>query len=145
MGLRGKHTNFYWDDSVGSPTDITSHVVEANGIPMTYDEVEVSAYGQDHSTMKGQGDSSPSLTVKFNDTTHALFTHETTGSLKSDTARTLLLEYGENAAPTTGDLTCSGEYVQIGAELQNAKDGQRLIVVPLRLSGGTMPAYGTKA
>jgi len=123
--------------------DITAQTMESNGIPLAYDEIEDSAYGQDQSTMKGKGDSSPTLKIKFNDTTHAVFTHESTGALKSDTARTLQISYGENAAPTTGDLKVSAEYVVTAVEFETAKDGERLINVTLRLSGGTMPAFGT--
>ena len=145
MGLRGKNTAIWFDSSVPTSTDITLHVVESNGIPLTYDEIEDSTYSLDHSTMKGQGDSSPTLKVKFNDTTHALFTHDTTGALKSDTARSLLIELGENAAPTTGDLTITGEYVVVGVDFENGKDGERLANFALRLSGGVMPTFGTKA
>lgn len=143
MGLRGKHTIVKIDDSGGSPTDITAHVVESNGIPLNYDEVEISTYGEDHDTMKGQGDSSPTLKTHFNDTIHALFTHESTGALKSDTARTLTVELGENATPTTGDLNITGEYVVTAVEFENARDGARLSNFALRLSGGTMPSFGT--
>lgn len=145
MGLRGKHTNIYFDNNSGTPVDITAYVMASNGIPLAYDDIEDSAYGQDHSHMKGQGDSSPTLTVKFNDTIHAIFTHETTGALKSDTARTLLLEYGENAAPDTGDLTCTGEYLVMDFTPSNDKGGERLFDVKLALSGGTMPTFGTKS
>lgn len=143
MGLRAKHTNVKVDNSSASLTDITQYVVESNGIPLSYDDIEDSAFGQDHSHMKGQGDSSPTMKVKFNDTTHALFTHETTGALKSDTARTITVELGENAAPTTGDLTISGEYVLMSVDLENAKDGERLLNLTWALSGGTMPTFGT--
>jgi hypothetical protein len=143
MGLRGKHTKIEFDSSAPALTDITTHVMESNGIPLSYDEIEDSAYSQDHSTMKGQGDSSPTLKIKFNDTTHALFTHATTGALFSDTARTLTISYGENAAPAAGDLTVTGEYVVTSVTMETAKDGERLMNVSLRLSGGTMPAFGT--
>lgn len=143
MGLRGKHTKVELDNSGGTLTDITTETMESNGIPLSYDEIEDSAYSQDHSTMKGQGDSSPTLKTKFNDTIHALFTHPTTGALKSDTARTLKISYGENAAPTTGDLTTNGEYVVTAVEFETAKDGERLANFTLRLSGGTMPSFGT--
>jgi hypothetical protein len=143
MGLRGKHTKVEFDSSAGALTDITTQTMESDGIPLSYDEIEDSAYGQDHSTMKGQGDSGPKLKIKFNDTTHALFTHESTGALKSDTARTLQISYGENAAPTTGDLKISGEFVVTGVEFETAKDGERLMNVSLKLSGGVMPAFGT--
>jgi hypothetical protein len=145
MGLRSKHTNVWFDNSSGTPVDISLYTMESNGIPLAYDEIEDSTYNIDHSTMKGQGDSSPTLKIKFNDTTHALFTHESTGALKSDTARTLKVELGENAAPTTGDLTITGEYVVVGVEFENAKDGERLANFTLRLSGGVMPTFGTKA
>lgn len=145
MGLRGKHTNVWFDSSNPTLTDITAYVMESNGIPLSYDEIEDSPYGKDHSTMKGQGDSSPTLKIKFNDTTHALFTHESTGALKSDTARTLTVELGENAAPTTGDLTITGEYVVTGVTFENGKGGERLMNVTLRLSGGVMPTFGTKS
>ena len=145
MGLRGKHTLVWFDSSVPTLIDITAEVMESNGIPLSYDGIEDSSYEKDHSTMKGQADSSPTLKIKFNDTTHALFTHDSTGALKSDTARTLTVEFGESATPTTGDLTVTGEYVVTAVAFENDKSGERLLNVTLRLSGGVAPAFSTKS
>ncbi len=142
-GLRGKHTVIKVDDNGGSLTDLSEHIVEFSGLPQTYDEIEDSGYGQDHSTLKGQGDSTVTIKFKFNDTVHAIVTHPTTGAINSDTARTIQAEYGENAAPTTGDLKISGEYNLVSAEIETAKGDQRLLNTTWRLQGGVMPAYGT--
>ncbi|MEM7343002.1 MAG: hypothetical protein AAF485_02055 [Chloroflexota bacterium] len=143
MGQRGKHTIFKMDNNSDSLTDYTTHLLECDGLPMTYDEIENSAFGEDHSTMKGQGDSKFSAKFKFNNTTVTLFLDESNGAIKSDDARTVQLEYGNNDAPTSGDPKVSGEYLAISYALENGKDGQRALVINFAINGGTMPAWGT--
>ena len=145
MSQKGKFTVIKFDNSAGTPVDISTSVMESNGLPLTYDELEESGYTEDHSQLKGQADSTPTLMVQTNTTTNPIFIDESTGALKSDTARTLTIEYGDNAAPTTGDINVSGEYLVTSIEFDTAKDGVRVMNVTLRLSGGSAPTFGTVA
>jgi hypothetical protein len=143
MGQRGKHTIIKFDDSGGSPVTITAEVLEGSGIPLSYDELEESGYGEDKKYMKGQGDSAPTLKVKFNSTTHALFTHASTGALGSDTARTLEFQFGNNAAPTGGDPKITGEFIVTSAEMENEKSGLRALNIKFAHANASVPTYGT--
>lgn len=146
MGQRGKHTIIFFDNSSGTPVNISGEVLEGANIPLTYDEIEQSGYGEDKNYLKGQGDAPVTLKIKFNDTTHPIFTHASTGALGSDTARTLTVQYGDNAAPTTGDPEIEGEYIVTSVEIENAKDGMRMMNVKFAVGpGAALPAYGTVA
>lgn len=144
MSQRGKYTVINYDNSGGTPVDISQYVVEGAGIPLNYDELEVGGYGQDKQYMKGLGDSEVTLKVRMNSTTNPLFVHASTGSLTSDTARTLTVQYGNNAAPTTGDYQVSGEFLNMGVEVESARDGIRMMSIKLRPAvGNSLPAYST--
>lgn len=139
----GKYTKVYYDNSGGTPQDLSAHVMEASGIPLTYDEVECSGFGQDKGYLNGQADSTVTMTLKFNSTTVGLFLASATGSIGSNTARTLTFQYGNNAAATTGDPEIEGEFICTQATPQADKAGLQSIAVQLRPNGGTAPAWGT--
>lgn len=144
MSQRGKHTIIKFDNNAGTLTDISNEVTEGANIPLNYDELEASGYGRDKEYLKGQGDTEVTLKVKFNATTTPIFTHATTGTLTQDTARTLEIQYGNQAAPTTGDPKVSGEFICTGIGIENAKDGVRMMNVKLRVPvGQALPVWGT--
>lgn len=143
MSQRGKHTIVKFDNSGGTLTDISTHVTEGGNVPLNFDELEASGYGDDKQYLKGQGDTEVTLKIKFNSTTHAIFTHASTGCLLSDAARTLEIQFGNQAAPTTGDPKISGEFICTGIDFENAKDGVRMMNVKLRVPvGQALPAWG---
>lgn len=143
-GQIGKFTNVKFDTSADALTDISDYVQEFSGpFPGEYDQLEESGFTEDHSTIFGQGNSNITMKVLYNATTHAMFTHPTTGlNATRFTARNLQLEYGINAAPTSGDLTINGSYRGF-ANIETAKDGILMIAVSLSLAGGSMPTLGT--
>lgn len=144
MSQRGKHTTVNFDNSGGTPVDITQYVTEGANIPMNYDELEAGGYGRDKEYMKGLMDTEVTLKVRMNSTTNPVFVHASTGALTSDTARTLTIAYGNNAAPTTGDYQVSGEFIVTGVEIENPRDGVRMMNVKLRVPlGQSQPAWST--
>lgn len=144
MSQRGKHTIVKFDNSGGTLTDISQYVTEGANVPLNYDELEASGYGSDKAYIKGQADTEVTLKIRFNSTTSAIFTHASTGALTSDTARTLEIQYGNQAAPTTGDPKISGEFLVTSIDLENAKDGVRMMNVKMRIAvGQSMPAWST--
>jgi hypothetical protein len=135
MGQLGKFTNVKFDNSADAAQDITAQVLEFSGLPLTRDEVPIGGFSEDHKVIMGRGDCKPTMRVKFNSTTHAIFTHNTTGiNVAGQAARGLTAEYGNNAAPTTGDPTITGEFVG-SASIETDIDGLQTINVTLHLNG----------
>jgi L,D-peptidoglycan transpeptidase YkuD (ErfK/YbiS/YcfS/YnhG family) len=142
MGQLGKFTIVRFDTSADSLTDISTHVLEFSGLPTTRDEVPIGGFTEDHKTIMGRGDSTVTMRVKFNSTTHAMFTHNTTGiNVAGQAGRDLTAEYGNNATPTTGDPDITASYVG-SASIETDIDGLQTIAVNLRLNG-TFPTVGT--
>jgi hypothetical protein len=95
MGNRGKHTKIW----VGG-YHLTTQIKDIK-LNVTADEIEESGYGQDHSTLKGQFNSDITLDGYFNPNTGS--THDALVAI-GDTAVLVSTVFGENAAPTLGDI-----------------------------------------
>lgn len=104
MGQRGKHTKI-WVDGY-SLTTKTRDIAPS----ISADEIEESGYSQDHSTLKGQFDSTIALDGYFDPTTAS--THDALRTL-NDTAKLVSAGLGENAAVAQGDISLSLEAEQI--------------------------------
>lgn len=140
----GKWTKVLIDDSGGTPRDITTDVTNIDGLPLTYDEVEVSGYTQDKNYLAGQGDSQITLEMLFTTTattgTHTVFS----GLVGGNTGRTLTVQYGNNAAVTTGDPEFEGEFIVIGYTPVSNKAGAQGSQAVLRVAAdAALPSWGT--
>jgi hypothetical protein len=139
---KGRFTKILVDDSGGTPTDISADVVETEGIPLTYDEIETGGFGSAaKSYISGRADTPVTLTGNFNSTTHAIFE----SWVGDDTdVRTVEFQYGQNAAPTTGDPQIDGEFICSEYRVNTNLDGVQQFTAKLALaSGSAIPAWGT--
>lgn len=100
MGNRAKHT----DILVGGYR-LTAKTRDINPISIAYDELDDGGYGQDHSTMKGKGDSTIGLTGYYDGDTTGGFHNGVKTLADAEVLVSLLM--GENAAPALGDITLS--------------------------------------
>jgi hypothetical protein len=144
MARIGKWTKVLMDDSGGTPRDISADVISIDGLPLAYDEIEASGFTQDHNYLAGQADAQISLEMKFTTTaltgTHTVFS----GIVGSNTARTLTVQPGNNAAPTSGDPEFEGEFIVTQYTVTPAKDGMQTSTAALRIGpNATIPAWGT--
>lgn len=144
MGRIGKWVTVAMDDSVPTVRLITADVMSIDGLPLTYDELEQSGYSQDHNYLAGQADSQITLEMKFTTTaltgTHTVFS----GIVGSNTAGTLTVALGNNAAPTGGDPEFEGEFICISYAVNPAKDGLITSTAVLRVGpDAAIPAWGT--
>jgi hypothetical protein len=140
----GKFTKIYIDDSGGDAREITNDVSDIPGLPLTYDEVEVSGYGQDKQYLAGQGDVQISIEMQFTTTantgTHTVFS----GIVGDNTGHTLTVQIGANAAPTTGDPEFEGEFLVTSYEVKPARAGSVTATAQLRIADGeSLPAWGS--
>lgn len=146
MARIGKWVKIYMDDSGGTAREITTNVTEIDGLPLTYDEIEASGYGQDHNYLAGQADAQITLTMKFTDTattgTHTVFS----GIAGSNSAGTLTVQLGDNATATSGDPEFEGEFIVTGYTINPPRDGMQTSTAILRVGpGAAIPAWGTVA
>jgi hypothetical protein len=145
MARIGKWVKIYLDDNTGTPVarDITADVTEIDGLPLTYDELEASGYGMDKRYLVGQGDCSVTLTCNLT-TTASVGTHTVGAAIVAQcaTTKTLTVQLGNNAAPTTGDPEYEGEFYCSEYTVKPPKDGLQQCIIKL-VPASTLPAWGT--
>jgi len=141
----GKYVKVILDDNTATPAarDISADVIEIDGLPLTYDELDSSGYGQDKRYILGQGDSSVTLTCKFT-TTANTGTHTVGSAIVGQyaTPKTLTVQLGNNAAPTTADPEFEGEFYCSEYTVNPPKDGIQTCTIKL-VPASTLPAWGT--
>lgn len=139
---KGLFTKVLVDDSGGSPTDVSAQITETEGIPLAYDEIEVGGFNsQVKSYVSGRADAPTTLKGALSAALHTIFT----SWVGDDTdVRTVEFQYGNNAAPTTGDPKISGEYICTAYKVTAELDGKQGFEAKLAIAAGqALPAYGT--
>jgi hypothetical protein len=130
VGLRGKHTKIW----VGGYA-LTTKTREVSPISIAYDELESSAYTQDHSTLKGQADSTIGLNGYFSKATGEF--HDGVKTI-TDSAVLVSTVFGENAAPAVGDIALNLQAQRINYQVNpNLSD--------IIIASGDFRARGTPA
>lgn len=139
---KGRFTVIELDNSGGTPVDISANITATDGIPLTYDEIEVGGFGSAaKSYISGRADVPVTLEGSMDATLHALFA---TWVGVDTSTRTLTFKYGNNATPTTGDPKISGEYVCTEYSVKSELDGMQMFTAKLALgSGQAIPAWST--
>jgi len=141
---KGLYTKILIDDAGGTPTDVSAQVTNTEGIPLTYDEIEVGGFGSTvKSYVAGRADVPVTLEGSVSSALHTIFT----GWVGDDTdSRTVTFQYGNNAAATTGDPEIEGEYVCTAYNVRSELDGKQMFSAKLALAAGeSIPAWGTVA
>ena len=142
----GKWVSVNIDDSGGTARDISNDVTAINGLPLTYNPVEVGGYQQNMMYLIGRGDSEITLTVLANPTATTGAHTVLSGIVGGNTARTVTIAVGNNAAPTTGDPEIEGEMICSTYTVTPDLNGPTTAEVTLKVaSGQTLPAWGTVA
>lgn len=110
----------YWDDAGGTPRDLTADLVPGSisGGGLSYDEADMTGVSQKvRHYLVGHASSEVVGNFHMNDTatTGATTVLNATQGLPG----TLTLQWGANgAAPTTGDIIWTGEYILISMNIQ---------------------------
>lgn len=132
------------DDSGGTPRDLSGDLLPGslNGLGFTAGEVDMT--GESNTVQNFLADrKTNTLTARFhaNDTSTTGATTVLNGIVQSAVTVTIKIGSG-GAAPTTGDLKFSGEFVCLDAKL--VPDGGKWVhEVTLRPTTSTAPTWGT--
>jgi len=139
---KGLYTKILIDDAGGTPTDVSAQITAADGIPLTYDEIEVGGFG---STVKSYVAGRADVPVTIEGSVSAALHVILSGWVGDDTdVRTVTFQYGNNAAPTTGDPEIEGEYVCTAYNFRSELDGKQMFTAKLALGAGqSIPAWGS--
>ena len=132
------------DDSAAAPQDLTGDLLPGTiaGGGRTLDEVEMTGVSEEYKNFL-TGHANSEITAQFyvNDAaTTGAFT--VLNGIVGGVARTMTLQYGAGAAPTTGDPEWEGEYVVLAANIGLA--GNKPVINFRALpSGSVAPLWGT--
>jgi hypothetical protein len=141
---KGLFTKVIVDNESLVATDISAQITETEGIPLQFDEIEVGGFNnQVKSYVSGRADAPVTLKGSWSATIHNMFKN----AVGDDThVKTVEFQYGNNAAPTSGDPKISGEYVTSAYKVTSELDGKQMFEVKLAIAAGqSLPAYGTVA
>lgn len=139
---KGLYTKIEVDNAAGSLTDISAQVMETDGIPLEYDTIEVGGFGTAvKSYITGRADAPVTLKGAWTSTIHDMFKNAVG---VDTTTKTVVISYGNNAAPTTGDPKISGEFVVSSYSVKAGLDGKQEFEVKMVIGAGqALPAWGT--
>jgi hypothetical protein len=144
--LSSKFMTVNVDDSGGTARDI-SNDVESVEIPYNYDEHDVTGFSEgSHNVITGLAAMPITINGNFNAAATTGSHTVLSGILGSTTSKTVTIDIGQGAAPTTGDPEWSGEYT-LTAYTVSAGDptGPLKFTATLNVMGSTAPSWGTKA
>lgn len=141
--LAGKWLKVLIDDSAGTPRDVSADV-DSVDIPDEYGSLDMTGFGE------GSENSAPgmprlpiSITGKFNPAaTTGLYT-VLKGILGSYTAKTVTVQVGQNAAPTSNDPEFEGEFWLQAMPIGATPTGNVTIGGNFEVMGSAAPAWGT--
>ncbi len=141
--LAGRFLKVLIDDSGASPQDVSADI-DSVDIPDEYGELDMTGFGE------GSDNSSPGMPgfpVEINGTfnpaaTTGLFT-VLKGIVGGYTSRTLTVQQGQNAAPTTGDPEFEGEFWCSKIGISATPKGKTTLKASFRVMGSVAPAWGT--
>jgi len=135
----------YWDDSGGSPRDLSGDLVPGSigGGGLVYDEADMTGVSDGVKNYL-TGHPTSDITGRFHMNDTATTGASTVLNGQDGDTGTITMEWGQaGAAPTTGDPTWSGEYVQLSNTI--VLDGNRFVhEVTWKPYGTTAPQWGTK-
>jgi hypothetical protein len=132
------------DDSGGTARDVSASVDTLGGIGLTFDDAEVTTFADSiKQYLTGYGNSEITMGGPFNNTATTGAHTVMSGIAGSDaTSKTLTIQIGIRAAPTTGDPEWEGEYT-CSEYLVNADGVARWTARFRPALGASTPAWGT--
>lgn len=144
MSRQGYRVAVWYDETGGTPVDLSTDTDDIGDLPLTYDEIPREGYQQDHRWLNGMGDCSITITFRFvagSDTVHSIFSAQ----VGLNTAKTLTLQFGDNAAPVATNPEFEGEFIVSAYTVSAPRDGLQTAVVKFAVGDGALPAWGTMA
>lgn len=132
-GNRAKHTKI-----VGGGYALTARVRDV-GLSIAADDLEESAYEQDHSHLKGQFESDITIDGYFDGTTGDF--HSAMKNI-SDNALVVSVLLGENATPAAGDITFNQSTQQTDYNFDLPKGGIMTANGTLKAKAGNVAEFG---
>jgi hypothetical protein len=141
--LAGKFIKVLLDDTGGTARDVSSDV-ESVDIPDEYEELDVTGFtdgaensipGMPSFNVEVQGNFNPAATT-------GLYT-VIKGIMGSYTSKTVTVQVGQNATPTTGDPEFEGEFWCSKMTIGATPKGKVTLTASFRPMGATAPAWGT--
>ena len=145
MKLTGRWIKVLLDDSGGTPRDISTDVVSVD-VPIEYDEIDMTGF-QDavQSSAPGLPVMNVELQLNMNPLADTGGYTVVKSILGGSTGRTLTVQVGQGAVPTTGDPEFEGEFWLPKLNLSANPKGGIPLAVSLRPVSGVAPAWGTMA
>jgi len=141
--LAGRFIKVYIDDSGGTARDVSSDV-DSVEIPDEYGSLDMTGFSDGSvNSAPGMPNLPIRITGKFNPAaTTGLYT-VLKGILGSYTSKTVTVQVGQNAAPTTGDPEFEGEFWLQAMPISATPTGNVTISASFEVMGSTAPAWGT--
>jgi hypothetical protein len=141
--LAGRFLKVLIDDSGGTPRDVSADI-DSVEIPDEYGELDMTGFGEgSENSAPGMPSFPVEIAGMFNPAaTTGLFT-VLSGIVGGYTGRTVTVQVGNNAAPTTGDREFEGEFWLSKLGISATPKGKTVIKASFRVMGSTAPAWGT--
>jgi len=144
--LAGDHIQVILDDSGGTPRTFADGDIISVDVPLTYDQYDVSGFGDDVHNMINGLLQAPVTVRGYLTTTANIGTHPVIqGAFAAEAQVTLTVQVGQNADPTTGDPEFEGEYIVESYKPTIEHSGAITFEAALKPANGTAPAWGTVA
>lgn len=142
----GKFTKVLVDDSGATARDISTDVTAISS-SLIYDEVEIGGFTEDKRYLASRADASLTIEGRVN-TTALTGSHTVLSGIvgpNGGTTVTVTIQYGNNAAATSGDPEFEGEYFCSSYEVTPELDGAQTFTAKFVPGATTLPAWGTVA
>lgn len=143
--ILSKYVRFWFDDSGGTPRDLSADLLPdtLSGVGLDYEEVDMTGQSYDiKAALGGQADGTITAQFYMNDTASTGAFTVINGMVNS--SGTLTIQYGTGAAPTTGDPEWEGEYTLFSAPV-GLNGGRAVLDCTFKPSPSSSPAWGTMA
>ncbi len=141
--LAGRFLKVLLDDSGGTARDVSADI-ESIDVPDEYGELDVTGFGEGaENSIPGLPSFPVEIQANFNPAATTGIYTVLKGSLGTYAGRTLTVQVGQNATPTTGDPEFEGEFWVQKMNISATPKGKVSLTASLRVYGSTAPAWGT--
>ncbi|MCK5558722.1 MAG: hypothetical protein KAJ01_10100 [Candidatus Hydrogenedentes bacterium] len=138
--LSGQYLVVKIDDSGDSPQDVSTDV-ESIDIPDEYGELDVTGFSDGAvNSIAGMPSFNVEIAGNMNPAANSLY--DVLKGIVGKSAKTLTVQVGQGAAPTTGDPEFDGEFWCQKLNISSTPQGKLTVTSSLRPSGSVAPAWG---
>lgn len=139
--LSGQYLKVLIDDDADTPQDVSTDV-ESVDIPDEYGELDVTGFTDGVvNSIAGMPSMPIEINGHFDPSSDSLF--DIAKGAAGGGARTITVQIGQGAAPTTGDPEFEGEFWCQKVSISATPQGKLNVATSWRPHGSTAPAWGT--